>query len=145
MNNVSSPVIAGEYLHFGTSSGFYYVLRVDTGAVVDCREAIFSTPVAGVDRVYFATLGSRVFSVTFEGEVKWEWDFVKEVIGFPGNRWSGEDWVKFRGDRVTWKDHFVCSRDLCLIDRTVVIPAGGRTIFLEDAGAAPVSGERGDP
>lgn len=141
VNNVSSPVIAGEYLHFGTSSGFYYVLRVDTGAVVkeiDCREAIFSTPVAGVDRVYFATLGSRVFSVTFEGEVKWEWDFVKEIIGFTGDRWSGEDWVKFRGDRVTWKDHFVCSRDLCLIDRTVVIPAGGRTIFLEDAGAAPV-------
>ncbi|HQZ29138.1 MAG TPA: PQQ-binding-like beta-propeller repeat protein, partial [Verrucomicrobiales bacterium] len=65
-------------------------------------------------------------------------DFVKEIIGFTGDRWSGEDWVKFRGDRVTWKDHFVCSRDLCLIDRTVVIPAGGRTIFLEDAGAAPV-------
>jgi outer membrane protein assembly factor BamB len=141
VNNVSSPVIAGEFLHLGTSSGFYYVLNGETGSVVaeiDCQEAIFSTPVAGTDRVYFATLGSRVFSVTFEGEVVWEWDFVKEVIGFTGNRWSGEDWVKFRGDRVTWKDHFVCSRDISLVNRTVVIPAGGRTVFLEDTGSAPL-------
>src|SRR5690606_28102457 len=32
---------------------------------------------------------------------------------------------------------FVCSRDICLIGRTVVIPAGGRTVFLEDAGNEP--------
>ncbi|MFM7606597.1 MAG: PQQ-binding-like beta-propeller repeat protein, partial [Prosthecobacter sp.] len=40
--------------------------------------------------------------------------------------------------RVTWKDHFVCSRDICLIKgNIVVIPAGGRTLFLEDTGTAP--------
>ena len=138
--NVSSPVVAGAYLHFGTTSGFYYVLNRATGAVVaeiDCHEPVFSTPVAGKDRVYFATLGSRVYALKHDGAVVWEWDFVKEVIGFAGNRWSGEDWVAFRGDRVTWKDHFVCSRDICLIDRTVVVPAGGRTLFLEDTGDAP--------
>lgn len=140
VNNVSSPAIAGDYLHFGTTSGFYYVLNRETGAVVtemDCAEPVFSTAAVGKDRVYFATLGSRIFSVTFEGKVVWEWDFVKEVIGFQGNRWSGMDWAAFRGDRVTWKDHFVCSRDLCLIGNTVVVPAGGRTLFLEDTGAAP--------
>jgi outer membrane protein assembly factor BamB len=40
--------------------------------------------------------------------------------------------------RVNWKDHFVCSRDICLIKgNVIVIPAGGRTLFLEDTGAAP--------
>lgn len=139
-NNVSSPAVAGAYLHFGTTAGFYYVLDRATGAVVaeiDCEEPVFSTPVVGKDRVYFATLGSRVHAVKYDGAAVWEWDFVKEVIGFKGNRWSGEDWVAFRGDRVTWKDHFVCSRDICLVDRTVVVPAGGRTLFLEDTGDAP--------
>ncbi len=38
---------------------------------------------------------------------------------------------------MTWKDHFVCSRDICLVGKTVVMPAGGRTVFLEDAGDGP--------
>jgi len=158
VNNVSSPAIVGQYLHFGTTAGIYYVLDRDTGVVVkeiDCGEPIFSTPVVGKDRVYFATLGAQVFAITNEGEVMWKWDFVKEVVGFDGNRWSGEEWAKFceqrmlatlkpgtkptsSDGRVTWKDHFVCSRDICLIKgNTVVIPAGGRTLFIEDTGDAP--------
>jgi len=139
-NNVSSPVIAGKYLHFGTTAGLYYVLDRATGAVVaqiDCHEPVFSTPVVGADRVYFATLGSRVYALEPDGTVVWQWDFVEQVLGFRGNRWSGADWLAFRGERVTWRDHFVCSRDICLVDRTVVMPAGGRTIFLEDAGSSP--------
>jgi len=156
-NNVSSPAIAGEFLHFGTSAGLYYVLDRRTGAVVkeiDCQEPVFSTPVVGADRVYFATLGSRVHALKFNGSPVWDWDFVTEVIGFRGNRWSGESWAAFCAERlkatakpgakssssdgrVTWKDHFVCSRDICLIGQTVVIPAGGRTLFLEDTGTAP--------
>jgi outer membrane protein assembly factor BamB len=42
-----------------------------------------------------------------------------------------------RKDRVTWRDHFVCSRDISLHGKTLVIPAGGRTVFLDDAGAKP--------
>jgi outer membrane protein assembly factor BamB len=158
VNNVSSPAIAGQYLHFGTTAGIYYVLDRNTGAVVkeiECGEPIFSTPVIGKDRVYFATLGAQVYAITNEGEVKWKWDFVKEVVGFDGNRWSGEEWAKFcekrmlatlkpgtkptsSDGRVTWKDHFVCSRDICLIKgNTVVMPAGGRTLFIEDTGDAP--------
>jgi outer membrane protein assembly factor BamB len=139
-NNVSSPAVAGAFLHFGTAAGFYYVLNCATGAVVaeiDCHEPVFSTPAVGEDRVYFATLGSQIYALKHDGAVVWQWDFVTEVIGFKGNRWSGEDWVKFRGDRVTWKDHFVCSRDICLMNKTVVIPAGGRTLFLEDTGSGP--------
>ncbi|MGN6136656.1 MAG: outer membrane protein assembly factor BamB family protein, partial [Aureliella sp.] len=90
--------------------------------------------VAGKDRVYFATIGAQVYAVEPAGEVAWTWDFVKEVIGFEGNRWKGEDWLKLRPDRVTWRDHFVCSRELCLLDKTLVVPAGGRTVFLRDAG-----------
>jgi outer membrane protein assembly factor BamB len=158
VNNVSSPAIAGNWLHFGTTAGFYYVLDRDSGAVVaeiDCGEPIFSTPVVAKDRVYVATLGAQVLAMTFEGKQLWKWDFVKEVVGFDGNRWSGESWAAFcekrmlatlkpgtkptsSDGRVTWKDHFVCSRDICLIKgNIVVIPAGGRTLFLEDTGAAP--------
>ncbi|MFM2168174.1 MAG: hypothetical protein RIS79_2545 [Verrucomicrobiota bacterium] len=158
VNNVSSPAIAGKWLHFGTTAGIYYVLDRDSGVVVaeiDCGEPIFSTPVVAKDRVYVATLGAQVLAMTFEGKQLWKWDFVKEVVGFDGNRWSGESWAAFcekrmlatlkpgtkptsSDGRVTWKDHFVCSRDICLIKgNIVVIPAGGRTLFLEDTGATP--------
>ena len=139
-NNVSTPAIAGEYVHVGTTAGYYYVLDRDSGALVkeiDCREPIFSAPAVGADRVYFATLGAQVYAVEPDGEVVWTWDFVKDVVKFDGNRWSGADWLKHRQDRVTWRDHFVCSRDICLVNKTVVIPAGGRTVFLDDAGDKP--------
>jgi outer membrane protein assembly factor BamB len=155
-NNVAAPAVVGKYVHVGTTAGYYYVLDRDTGAVVreiDCREPIFSSPAAGAERVYFATLGARVYAVKTDGEPVWTWDFVKEVIKFEGDRWSGADWLKERPKRVTWRDHFVCSRDICLLPPhptlspkgggegrvrgTVVIPAGGRTVFLEDSGARP--------
>ena len=139
-NNVASPAVVGDYVHVGTTAGLYYVLNRETGAVVreiDCQEPLFSAPAVGADRVYFATLGAQVYAVEFNGETAWTWDFVKDVVEFEGDRWSGEDWVKHRKDRVTWRDHFVCSRDICLVGKTVVIPAGGRTVFLDDAGNAP--------
>ncbi len=139
-NNVSSPAIVGDYLHVGTTAGFYYVFNRETGEIVneiDCEDAIFSTPVPSEGRVYFATLGARVFALEPDGTTVWTWDFVREVVGFEGNRWKGEDWVAFRGDRVNWKDHFVCSRDICVIGKTVVMPAGGRTVFLEDTADGP--------
>src|SRR5436190_2527519 len=107
-NNVAAPAVVGKYLHIGTTAGYYYVLDRDTGAVVreiDCREPIFSSPAAGADRVYFATLGARVYALKPDGELVWTWDSVKEVIKFDGNRCSGEDWLKDRKKRVTWRDH----------------------------------------
>ena len=139
-NNVASPAVVGGYLHVGTTAGYYYVLDCDSGRVVkeiDCQEPIFSAPAVGADRVYFATLGARVYAVEPAGDVAWTWDFVKEVVEFDGDRWSGSDWLAHRKDRVTWRDHFVCSRDICLVDKTVVMPAGGRTVFVEDAGDRP--------
>lgn len=139
-NNVATPAVVGNYLHVGTTAGYYYVLDRKTGAVVkeiDCKEPIFSAPAVGPDRVYFATLGAQVYAVEPDGEIAWTWDFVKEVVDFDGNRWSGADWLASRKDRVTWRDHFVCSRDICLVGKTVVIPAGGRTVFLEDVGSGP--------
>ncbi len=139
-NNVATPALSGPYLHVGTTAGYYYVLKRDSGEVVreiDCREPIFSAPAVGNNRVYFATLGAQIYALEPDGNTVWTWDFVKEVVKFNGNRWSGEDWLKDRQGRVNWKDHFVCSRDICLIGKTIVIPAGGRTVFLDDAGAAP--------
>ncbi|MCC6508668.1 MAG: PQQ-binding-like beta-propeller repeat protein [Pirellulaceae bacterium] len=146
-NNSSTPAIVGDYLHVGTMAGYYYVLDRKSGKLVseiDCGEAIFSSPVAGNDRVYFSTIGAQIYAIEPAGKQVWKWDFVKEVIGFDGDRWKGEDWLKARPNRVTWKDHFVASRELCLIGKTIVIPAGGRTVFLDDAGASPklrVAGE----
>ena len=139
-NNVASPCVIDGYVHVGTMAGVYYVLDCRDGKLVrrvDCGEPIFASPVSGGDRVYFATLGARVHCLQANGDPCWEWDFVREVIGFKGDRWKGEDWLAFRGDRVTWRDHFVCSREICLIDKTVVIPAGGRTVFLDDGGDHP--------
>ncbi len=136
-NNVAAPAVIGKYVHVGTMAGYYYVLDRDSGAIIsetDCGEPIFTAPVVGENRVYFATLGAQLYAVDPRGDVIWTWDFVKEVIGFDGDRWKGEEWLAFRGDRVTWRDHFVCSRDLCLVDDTVVMPAGGRTVFVADAG-----------
>jgi outer membrane protein assembly factor BamB len=138
-SNVAAPAVIGKYLHVGTTAGFYYVLDRDSGAVVreiDCQEPIFSAPAAGKSRVYFATLGAKVYAVEPDGTLAWTWDFVKQVVDFDGNRWSGEDWLASRKGRVNWKDHFVCSRDICLVGKTVVMPAGGRTVFLDDAGSA---------
>lgn len=139
-NNVSSPAIVGEYLHVGSTAGYHYVLSRKTGAVVrriDTRDPIFSAPVVSGDRVYLATLGAQVFALEADGAPAWSWDFVKEVIGFPGNRWSGEEWYAHKGGRVSWQDHFCCSRDIAAHGKTVVIPAGGRVVFLEDGGDSP--------
>jgi outer membrane protein assembly factor BamB len=139
-NNIAAPAAVGKYIHVGTMAGYYFVLDRETGDVItqiDCAEPIFAAPVVVDDRVYFATLGARLFALKTDGTQVWEWDFVREVIGFEGDRWKGEDWTAFRGDRVTWKDHFVCSRDICAVDGTIVMPAGGRTVFVEDAGDKP--------
>jgi outer membrane protein assembly factor BamB len=139
-NNYSSPVIAGNYVHFGTMGGSYYVLDKKTGAVVKeifCGEPIFSTPVAGNDRVYFTTLGSVVHAIKPDGTPCWQWDFVKEKLGFTGDRWSGEEWAKYKQGRVTWHDAFLCTRDMAMYDTMLVIPAGNDNIWLEDAGDKP--------
>jgi outer membrane protein assembly factor BamB len=139
-NNVAAPVVAGEFLHVGTAAGYYYVLNRSSGEVVkrlDFKEPVFSAPVVGNGRVYVATLGAQVSALQPDGTVVWTWDFVKEVVDFHGNRWSGADWLAHRKDRVTWRDHFVCSRDICLVGNVVVMPAGGRTVFIEDAGDSP--------
>ncbi len=139
-NNVSSPAIAGRYLHFGTTAGSYYVLNAASGDVVKeiaCGEPIFSTPVVANDRVYFVTLGSKVYALEDDGTVCWLWDFVKETMDFTGDRWSGEDWCKHKeGKRVTWRDQFFCLQDLAMYRGMLVVPAGGSIICLEDLGSS---------
>jgi len=160
-NNISSPLIVGDYLHFGTTAGAYYVLNAANGTLVKeirCGDPIFSTPVAGpvrnptptasaphqrisngagAQRVYFATLGSRIYCVEPDGTVCWTWDFVKEVLGFKGDRWSGVDWLAHRG-RATWESQFCCSRDLALDANCLIVPTGGLVIWLEDVGGEGV-------
>jgi outer membrane protein assembly factor BamB len=138
-NNVSSPAIAGRYLHFGTMAGSYYVLDAARGTVVKeilCGEPIFSAPVVTNNRVYFATLGSKVYALEPDGTVCWVWDFVKEVLGFTGNPWSGQDWCKFKQGRVTWRDQFCCSIDIAADGKMIVVPAGGSAICLADTGSS---------
>ncbi len=139
-NNVSSPALADGYLHVGTTAGVYYVLDAATGRVlkeIPCGEPVFSAPAVSNGRVYFATLGSRVYALDPDGTVRWTWDFVKEVMDFSGDRWSGADWLRHRQGRVTWKDSFCCSMNVAAFDNLVVLPAGGRTVWIEDQGDAP--------
>ena len=139
-NNVSSPAIAGRYLHFGTMAGYYYVLDRTSGDVVkriSCGEPILSAPVVTDGGVYFATLGSQVYAVEPDGEIRWSWDFVREVLKFSGDRWSGEQWCKHKGGKVTWRDQFCCARDIVAFGKTIVVPAGGSLICLSDRGNGP--------
>jgi len=136
-NNVSSPAVAGQYLHFGTTAGTYYVLNVADGTVakeIACGEPIFSSPVVSAGRVYFATLGSRVYALEPDGKVCWTWDFVTERLGFKGDRWSGQDWLHRKETRVTPAELFCCSRDIAVQGKTLVIPAGGYVVWLKDDG-----------
>ncbi len=136
-NNVSSPAVAGRYLHFGTMAGFYYVLDRANGGVVKqipCDGPIFSSPVVANGRVYFATLGSQIYALEPDGTICWVWDFAKERLGFTGNRWSGRDWLKHKGSRVTPAEQFCCSANLAMHGKTLVVPAGGSVVWLEDTG-----------
>jgi outer membrane protein assembly factor BamB len=139
-NNVSSPALVGRHLHVGTMAGGYYVLDASTGALVrriSCGEPVFSAPVVGRDRVYFATLGSKVYALEPDGRVAWIWDYVVERLKFQGDRWSGSDWRRLKG-QVTWREQFCCVRDLVLHGKTLVLPAGGAIVWLEDAGGRGV-------
>jgi outer membrane protein assembly factor BamB len=136
-NNYSSPAIVGDFVHFGTMAGNYYVLNARDGRVVReiaCGEPVFSCPVAGSDVVYFTTLGSQVYALSPEGDIRWTWDYVREVLQFQGDRWSGQDWLKHKGERVTWREQFLCSRNMALHGKTLVIPAGGSVVWLADRG-----------
>ena len=75
-----------------------------------------------------------MYAVDFDGTVRWTWDYVKEQLGFTGDRWSGADWLAHKKGRVTWKDTFCCAQDIALHGKTVVVPAGGLTVWLADGG-----------
>jgi len=136
-NNVSSPAVTEGYLHFGTMAGSYYVLDAGSGTVVKrivCDEPVLSSPVISNGRVYFATLGCRVYALEPDGTVCWVWDFVKEKLGFAGNRWNGGEWLAARKSRVSRDEQFCCSRDIAAHGKTIIIPAGGSVVWLEDSG-----------
>ena len=99
-----------------------------------CGEPILGAPVVVGQRVYFATLGSKVYSLQADGTVAWTWDFVEEVLKFPGNRWSGEQWLKHKQGRVTWRDQFLCTQDLAAQGDLVVLPVSGSALVLRDLG-----------
>jgi len=137
-NNLSSPALAGGNLHFGTMAGRYYVLEAATGKLrkeIFCGDPILGAPVISEGRVYFTTLGSRVYALKPDGEICWTWDFVKEVMQFSGDRWSAADWLAHKkGSRVDWRDQFCSTIGLAAHGKRIVLPAGGRVVWLDDAG-----------
>ncbi|MBM3858925.1 MAG: hypothetical protein FJ395_04660 [Verrucomicrobia bacterium] len=137
-NNLSSPALAGGHLHFGTMAGRYYVLDAATGKVrkeLFCGDPIMGAPVISEGRVYFTTLGSQVYALTPAGEVCWTWDFLKEVVQFSGDRWNAADWLAHKkGSRVDWRDQFCSTIGLAAHGKRIVLPAGGRLVWLDDTG-----------
>ena len=136
-SNVSSPAVAGSYLHFGTMSGSHYVLKCSSGEVIKeirCGEPIFSAPVVANGRVYVVTLGSRVYALEPDGTLCWQWDYLKEQRGFSGDRFSGKDWSDHKGGHVTTEDQFCCAWDAAAVGKRLVVPAGGAVVWLEDGG-----------
>ncbi|HEX7896697.1 MAG TPA: PQQ-binding-like beta-propeller repeat protein [Planctomycetota bacterium] len=141
-HNVAAPAAIGDFVHVATSGGTYYVLRAADGKVerrLRCGEPILSSPVVANNRVYFATLGARVFALEPNGAPCWEWDYLQAEAKFEGDRWSGRDWLSFRGGKSRPSDQFLCSRDLAANPKGhVIVPAGVRLVWLEDLGARPI-------
>ncbi|MBN1422847.1 MAG: PQQ-binding-like beta-propeller repeat protein [Planctomycetes bacterium] len=140
-NNISSPAIAGDYLHFGTMGGSYYVLRLEDGEVVEeirCGAPIFTSPIVANERVYFVTLDARVHALDPDGKIRWTWSYLEERLGFRGDPFSGSDWRQHLGDRVTIGEQFCCTWDPAMSGKTLVLPAGGALVWLEDTGDRPV-------
>jgi outer membrane protein assembly factor BamB len=142
-NNVASPAVADGFLHVGTMAGKYYVLNSSNGKLVttiDCGDPLFTAPVVGNERVYMATLGSRVYALEPDGTICWIWDHVREEIGFAGDRWSSADWIAARKE-TGWpgnrRDHFFCTRSPVLSGKTLAVPAGSVLVWLEDMGERP--------
>ncbi len=136
-NNLSSPALVQGRLHFGTMVGDYWVLDAATGKVVKhfaTGDPILGAPVVSEGRVYFTTLGSRVHALEPDGTVRWTWDFVKEVVGFSGDRWSGPEWLTHKQGRVNWQDQICSTIGLAAHGKRLVLPAGGRLVWLDDAG-----------
>ncbi len=135
-NNVSSPAIAGKFLHFGTMGGTYYVLDTMNGHVVNeiaCGEPIFGAPVVANNRVYFASLGAQIYALEPDGTVCWKWDYVRKHLGFTGDRWNGKDWLEYRkGERINYAQQFCCTRDMAVNGKTLIIPVGNTAIWLKD-------------
>ncbi len=147
-NNVCSPAITGNYLHFGTMAGIYYVLDTGSGAVVKkiaCGEPILAAPIVANGRVYFATLGSRVYALAGDGTLHWTWDFLKQCKNFTGDRWNSQDWLTHQQGRVTPTEQFCCSRDLAVYGKTLVIPTGGSVVWLQDQGDKAALRAHNDP
>lgn len=138
-NNISSPIIVGDYLHFGTMTGDYLVLALKDGSIVArfaAGDPIFSTPVIAPDGACFATLGSRIYGVTPEGRIRWKWDFIHNHMKLKLDRWSGQAWAAAKG-RVTWRDQFACSRNIAMHNDLLVVPSGGWLVILRDAKDRP--------
>lgn len=137
-NNLSSPAYIDGFLHFGTIDGSYFVLNASTGKQVHAirsEEPIFSSPVVANGRVYFSTLGSRIHALEADGTVLWEWDYVKERLGFSGDRWNGAEWARHKeNQRLEPKEQFHCSRELAVFENKIIIPTGGTVTWLEDLG-----------
>lgn len=136
-NNISSPALAGRFLHFGTMAGSYYILDADTGKLVrEIRlgEPIFTAPVVSDGRVYLATLGAQVHALEPDGKICWKWDFVEHVVKFPGDRWNSQDWLAHKKGRVTWRDQFCCPIDIAADGKRLVVPCGGQVVWLRDLG-----------
>ncbi|MCU0963160.1 MAG: hypothetical protein MUF48_23960 [Pirellulaceae bacterium] len=57
------------------------------------------------------------------------------MLQFSGDRWNGQAWLQHQqGSRVTWREQFLCSRDIALYGTTLILPAGGSIVWLADRG-----------
>ncbi|MFH1762231.1 MAG: PQQ-binding-like beta-propeller repeat protein, partial [bacterium] len=132
-NNVSSPAIAGNHLHFGTMYGSYYVLKISDGSVVKeirTGDPIFSAPAISDDRVYFSTFGSRIYALNFNGDIIWKWDYLFDKLVVPQAffRWNGE-----KGARLG--KYFMCVNSIAVNGRSIILPTGSHLIWLSDDGS----------
>jgi hypothetical protein len=95
---LTATVVADRRIYAVDSSGTAYCIDTHTLAVIGKR----------------ATLGAEVYAIDVDGTLRWTWNFVRQVLEFPGDRWSGSDGLRYKKGRVTWRDQFCAPVDLAV-------------------------------
>jgi outer membrane protein assembly factor BamB len=139
-NNVCSPAVAGDYIHYGTMVGLYYVINKETGVLVKeipCGEPIFGAPAVANNRVYFATLGARLYALEFNGEICWELEVTEVIDNQTLNQWVKDRWEgsgrlanRRNGELMFW-----CPKSVAVKGEMVVVSAGVIVLWVKDKGS----------
>ena len=138
-NNVSSPLLAGRLPAFRHHGRRLLCARCGQGQAWSRRSPAASRssarPWSAATGSTSPRSGSRVYALEPERQGLLDVGLRQGAdSAFAATAGAGPRWRELRDGRVSQREQFLCSRDIALDGRTLVVPAGGCLVWLEDAG-----------